>query len=176
MFKKHKQAGFTIIEMMVVVSIIGLLSSITILNYNSVGRKSVVAMAAQNLASDVRKAQSYALNGKIVGSNKGSWGIYFNQDVDNRNSYRLFTDFNNDYKRDPNEDFQIIKLPKNVVIDFISTSYSQSSVVYIPPDPKINITINDTIQANVITIVLKDVDNIASSTVIINDFGLVDVQ
>ena len=69
--KKFKSyAGFTLIELMVSVSIVALVSGIFLVNYHSANKQSELSMSAQKLVSDIRLAQSYSLGSKEYGLGK----------------------------------------------------------------------------------------------------------
>lgn len=169
-----KQFGFSLLELTVVVAIIGTLSTMAVVNYASIGKKSTVVMAAQNVASDIRKVQSLALNGKIYQLNKGYWGIYFNKTLNNNTSYIIFADKDQDKTKDSGEEYQTIDLPKNVIIKDFESGDNDLFAVYVPPDPKI--IINNSGTVNSATVILSNFDGNNEKKVEINIFGLVDVE
>lgn len=61
--------GFTLIEMMIVIAIIGLVSAISISSMSGTKAKSEVAGNARALAAAIREAQNYALTGKSIDGN-----------------------------------------------------------------------------------------------------------
>lgn len=170
MLKKIKKIGinkgFSVVEIVVSISIISLLSAIFLTNYHTTNNNTKVLMAAQKLASDIRVAQSYALG---VQDNQGStpemgWGIYLAQNADN---YIIFANEAGDYLRnaDGSEDVNVIKLPSGIEI----TSHN-ADILFMPPDPVTWINEND---ASTVDIVLSD--GLISKTVRVNFFGLIEV-
>lgn len=71
--KRKKKVGFTLIEILLVVTIIGLLSAMSYPFYSRLILQNTVSDAANNLAGSLRKAQSYAMASKD-GSN---WGVKY---------------------------------------------------------------------------------------------------
>ena len=60
----HTQRGFTLIELLIVVALIGILSTIILANYNSFGRRQEVRNGAENLKSELRRYQTFAIAGQ----------------------------------------------------------------------------------------------------------------
>ena len=55
---KH-QAGFTIVELLIVIVVIGILAAITIVAYNGVQNRSKNAVVSSNIASTIRQLEAY---------------------------------------------------------------------------------------------------------------------
>ena len=84
MFSLHKNKdffGFTLIELIVSISIITLITGAFLTNYHSTNKRSELANSAQKMASDIRLAQQFGLNTKQFSGAvpKGGWGAYFNK-------------------------------------------------------------------------------------------------
>jgi prepilin-type N-terminal cleavage/methylation domain-containing protein len=90
--------GFTLPELLVSIAIIGFLASSVAFSYRSSNDSFVVNSAAQELAIEIRQAQSYGLSVKESGAGTGSfsnaYGIYAYPELDDT-SYYLFIDRNN---------------------------------------------------------------------------------
>lgn len=61
-YSRQKRAGFTLVELLVVVGIIGILTAIGIASYNDFNQARAVEKAAQELKTNLRLAQSKAVN------------------------------------------------------------------------------------------------------------------
>lgn len=84
--------GFTILELVVVSSIIGIIASVTLANFAQVRRSQALGRTAQKLAFDIRRAQTLALGGVNMGPpgpqprNICAYGIF----IRNPTSYLIF--------------------------------------------------------------------------------------
>lgn len=107
---KNKSAGFTLVETLVVVFIVGLLSTILIVNWRQNEKQYQLQMTAQEIVQNIRKTQGMALNGsKYNGDIPQNYSLYFQ--VASR-SYNIFFEGSNDrlYNRGVDycmEDFDI---------------------------------------------------------------------
>ena len=78
-----KQTGFTFIEMMIVVVVIGVMATLAVGQFDKFFRQQRLEAAGKDLLSDLRLARSYAV------SRRAQYGIYFDQ---NARQYVLFKD------------------------------------------------------------------------------------
>lgn len=82
MFNKDKKnkfcRGLTLIELMVVLSIFGIISSITIFNYSKFNSSASILNLADDIALSVRKAQGYAIGVHGIGGTfNDGYGVHF---------------------------------------------------------------------------------------------------
>ncbi|MEX0621599.1 MAG: prepilin-type N-terminal cleavage/methylation domain-containing protein [Candidatus Woykebacteria bacterium] len=56
--------GFTLIELLIVIALIGILATVILANYNSFGARQEVKNAAEELKSELRKYQTFAISGQ----------------------------------------------------------------------------------------------------------------
>jgi prepilin-type N-terminal cleavage/methylation domain-containing protein len=181
------QKGFTMMELLVSVSIIALLMGIFITNYRGGSRQLELSLAAQKLASDIRLAQNKCLgsaeyNGAVP---EGGWGIYFDKSVNNKR-YLIFADLNNNKLYDVGEatvDYggMIEDLPANISVDNLKFNVSNTTrldITFVPPDPTTNIYNSSFSPATTTlgSIVLRESVNNSVSTVNVNSFGLIEVK
>jgi prepilin-type N-terminal cleavage/methylation domain-containing protein len=132
--------GFSIIELMVVISIIGIMSSLMFANYRQGERDTVLIYAAQQTAQDIRQAQNLSLAGP---KNTYGYGIYF--DINNPIQYFIYGDegkTNKNHRYDSIEDVKVspypILLSKNIEINNIKIKEVDSNsadIFFAPPDP-----------------------------------------
>ncbi len=72
MWAKHKQSGFTIVELLIVIVVIGILAAITIVAYNGVQQRARATNVQTNLANLGKMVMVYnADNGTLPASDAG---------------------------------------------------------------------------------------------------------
>jgi len=83
-------SGFTVVEMLVVISIITIITTTVIFNFRSARENQALERVAQRLAFDIRRAQTLALSGVNFDDNRCSYGIHI--DASPQTRYTLFAD------------------------------------------------------------------------------------
>lgn len=136
-------SGFTLIEMMVVISIIALLSATVIAGYRSNGKQYALAQASQQVVSDLRWAQNMAMSGnKACSGTCYDYGVHFDQ---GSSSYIIFGDVQQNsytFQNDPPDIIiATIKLPPNIKIQSVAPG-SNLDIAFEPPNPKTYINKN----------------------------------
>jgi prepilin-type N-terminal cleavage/methylation domain-containing protein len=181
MKKKANEKGFSFAEVLVVVSILLIMSSLVF-----VGRKSItvgrnIEMSAYHLASEIRKMQSYTLNLQDYNGSfpLGGWGVHIS---DSQSEYFSYADLNENQKYDPlTEKSQSITLPNGVLLDEISVSdggpfldVTSIDITFEPPDSKTHLFNSGSSYLSV-RIKLQDAGGIATAYIKINQLGLIEV-
>jgi len=191
-----KLRGFTLIEMMVTLVIIGILAGMLMISYREGQENLKLQQAAAKLAQDIRRIQEYALASSEIDNdipNRG-YGLYFHKDYPA--VYRFFAnikDYRNDqyYYYNPSHDGsfkEIMELEDGIIIvpqpdgirEGLGTqerARNRVAAVFIPPDPSTfigwyNRTAKDYLK---ITLGLEN-DHSKRKTVTIYRSGLVDVD
>ncbi|GAI53556.1 unnamed protein product, partial [marine sediment metagenome] len=119
----EKGEGFTIIEFLIVISIIGIFSIITIPNYRSAQQQLALQRSASKLTQDIRRAQEMAMSTEELstGDLPEGYGIYINKndpDCPNDDCYRIYADIDGDERYDSGEEQgKAIFLEKEVYIE-----------------------------------------------------------
>ncbi len=182
---KLSQHGFSVSEMLVSITIIGMISALFFVNYRTAGVRSDLINTANKAAADIRSCQGYALGSRAYGqtSPPGGWGVYFNSTAGNNGRYIVFADigdapdklYSGSSESDASKGGRTIQLPSRLEISSIKVAGSvvnSASIVFSPPDPQtfVNGSQNDNA-----LIVLREKNNFTTSTIEVNPFGLVDV-
>ncbi len=114
---KKRQNGFTLVEILVSMSILLFITVFVLTDYRSANQRSALGNAARKLASDIRLAQQFALGEKeFNGQIPQAWGIKFLGGDTAQDKYYIFADFNQNhwFPSDGSEDNEVyskIKLP-----------------------------------------------------------------
>lgn len=166
-------SGFTLVELLVSISIIAIISGLFLANYRGGEKSNQLNLSAQELASNFRLAQNHALGLlDFEDATPYGWGV----NIDTQNDYFVvFANLDGNYSFDDNEEYLRINLSKGVGFDSIlvdETSSLDLNVVFTPPDPTTHINNSDASEEAVIT--LKNQSG-QTKAVSINFFGLVEV-
>src|SRR5574344_450266 len=179
-----KKVGFSLIELIVSVSIIAFVTGIFFAKYSSSNRRSDLTMTAQKMVADIRMAQNYALGLARYGLSgstnvpAGGWGVHIDPVNYGNNKYVLFADDNGNQLFDDDEadvryGAQVTTLPNNIIIESLSAG-SKVDITFLPPNPVT--TIRGPLSTfTVSNIILKDVKTNTTKTVRINYLGLAEV-
>ncbi len=95
--KPWRSGGFTLIEMLMVLGIMAIMSSIVMFNYPKFQAQIDVRNTANDVALQIVQAQKDATNGKLNSRTLTSWipsyGVYFNSTVPENKTFKYFADF-----------------------------------------------------------------------------------
>ena len=180
--------GFTLLETLVVISIIILLTTIALPSYKSGQRQLALSRAANKMAHEIRGAQEMAMSAKKHEGSVplGGYGIYFYKSGTNYDVY-LYADSDGDETYDSGEEVRAIYnesleiyLESEVKIKEVKINSSQpdeTSINFRPPDPFIKIKDGGGVdhQEAIITLALK-ADESKTKVVTVNKAGLIDVE
>lgn len=76
--KKKNKKAFSLIELMIVIAIISIMTIVAIISLSPARTATQLNAAEREVASTIKKAQSYALQGKVAGGKVScGFGIYF---------------------------------------------------------------------------------------------------
>ncbi len=167
--------GFTVLEMLVVLSIIGIITGIVIFDVGSQQRNLALLRSAQNLSLNLRQMENFALSSKTFKTSgvPCGWGIHFNGA--GSTSYIIFADkainmncSDRDFIRaaDGSEDLENVNIDPQIT--FSNLSGGLSDVIFSPPEPSVVFVPNQTMA----TIILVNKKG-ATRTIIINKTGFI---
>jgi len=176
-FKRQK--GFSLIEMIIVASIIGMLATTLILNFRAGSRDTALTQVAQQIASDVREAQSMAISSKrYAGQTRCGYGVSFND----AQTYQIYV--GPDSKSidchsivEKNFGSGDVVVETITVLDIqVEISSVFPDIFFEPPDPTTYINNNDlTVNSNPAEIVLINAGG-NTKKVLVYPSGLVEVE
>lgn len=139
---RNYQRGMTYVELIVVLSIFSVLSSVVLFNYGDFQAKVDIKNLASDIALKIVEAQKSSLNGVLPATYtegwKPSYGVYFETATPTQLIY--FANFNNDYNDISDIVLDQPLFPKNIYIDKLEVvgnscpSISSLSIVFRRPD------------------------------------------
>lgn len=165
--------GFTLVELMVVVSIILLLTGFIMPNYRAGQRQFNLERSAHKLAQDLRRAQEMAMSTKEVdGLVPNGFGVHFK--LATPDSYTLFANLDADHTQGPlDRVIETFDLESRVKLLNLQPA-PEFSILFTPPDPTTWVFESDAAEA-VIILVLQDEPG-KTKTIRVNSVGLISVD
>jgi len=165
--------AFSLIELLVITSIILILTALILPNYRLGDKNLALQRSASKLSQDLRMAQEMAMSAKEVsGAVPDGFGIYF--DISSPFSYILFADKDNSHARNAGDaDLETISLESNIIISNLSPA-SSFSVLFVPPDPTVWISGLSSGTAGRITLSIKN--ELTNKIISANNAGLIYIE
>ena len=174
-----KKNGLTIIELLVVISIIGILTTILLVVSPSAKQGFSLPRSVAKLVQDIRRVQEKAVATKnIGGSSPDGYGVYFDKNSA-PDSYILFADKNDNQQWDSGTDALIeqVSLEEDINVNNLivgAAPVNILNVVFTPPDPTVWIN-SATSVSSTVTLQL-DVLPVESKSVFVNSSGLITAE
>lgn len=168
--------GFTIIELLVSLSIFIVITAMVVANFRAGSRGDDLRISAEAMVSNLRKAQNMALAGQPTNDivPPGGYGLYFNLATPDR--YIIFADMNGDKVYNSGEELAdgLVTLPREVRIISVSPVIV-STVVFKPPKP--TIFINNDPSNETLSVTLKHTSSEQTRVVTVNRVsGRIDIE
>lgn len=183
--------GFTLIELIVVIAIFTVITSVVLAKYNTYNSSAPFANASEDIVLSLRQAQVYGVGvkrsaGGCVGGNfECPYGVYFSNSSTERSDLIIFADANGNRVYDLGEEVERISW-KNTIqlgticLDSICT-FTKSNITFRRPDP--SAFINDSISTvetssvyDLATIALNNTVTGATSVVTISKAGQISID
>ena len=167
--------GFTLIELMVVISIMGILSAVLFLAQSSEEKKTVLQMSAFEINQNLREVQEMSMGaGEFscdIDEKAYTYGIHF----DDTNTYSFFADCDDDHVFTSADVIlkQIILSPEVIVYNL--SPVSPLDIVFLPPEPVTYINAQETSVNGVITLSLENNYSIIKK-IKVNAVGLIEIE
>jgi len=176
--------GFTMIELLVVCSIIVILSVYVSANYRQGNRELALEMTAGKLAQDLRRAQEWGYSAhQFNGISYTGYGITL---TDNGTTYALYTDDNGNGRYSSSGDTirETTVMENGFKVDAIKPcgpadscgTVASLSVNYVPPDPGTVVRDSGGNDYDEATIILTIEGTATTRAVVVNRAGLIYVQ
>ncbi|MBT3690287.1 prepilin-type N-terminal cleavage/methylation domain-containing protein [bacterium] len=135
---KINQKGYSLIELITVIVIFVIIFTVTVVNFRAGERTQELRLVADQVATEIRKAQTQALAG--IGEDTDlsiDYGLFF---ISGFGSYAIFKDTDSDKEFDaPEELIRSIILPEGVTVSEVSTDTLPLNIIFEPPKPVIYI-------------------------------------
>jgi prepilin-type N-terminal cleavage/methylation domain-containing protein len=168
-----RQFGFSMIELLVVMFIIALISTLALANYRSGQKKYILTGTVQQLISDIRKAQNMALSGYDISGQYNGYGIYIKK---GESSYIIYGNKNGDPNYQPSDDIiETVSLPSGVNVKSVSPASDKLHIFFEPPHP--TTYLNGEIVAGISETITLELENSSlSKTIQVTTAGLIQVE
>jgi prepilin-type N-terminal cleavage/methylation domain-containing protein len=176
--------GFTLIELIVVTSIIMILTALSLANYDTGKKQLALQRASFKVSQDLRRAQEMSMSSKEFNGSipLGGYGLFFRKfpigGYDYPHLYMLFADLDGNSTMDIGSELvEIIDLEKGVKFsdfyldDIVS---NETYFTFIPPDPETSI-VDGTYDSTKIIISFED-DATENKTILLNSVGLITIE
>ncbi len=175
--------GFTIVELMVSITIIALMAGSVFFNWRPTEQTFALVRSAHQLADDLRRTQQMAVSTKVftcseTDSDYSGYGLYLN--TNQATGYLIFENCDNDnwlYSEETDVILETQDLESGVQIQSLTVDdpTSVASVLFVPPNPKVYI--NGVGVGKELIIVLELIDDITRTKEIkINTSGRIEIN
>jgi prepilin-type N-terminal cleavage/methylation domain-containing protein len=121
--KRQRSAGFTLLEMLVVIAIFGILSAVVIFNYSAFTNGTLLTNTAYEMALHIRNAQVFGIAARNSETGfKNSYGIHVDI-VNSPESYTFFADTRENNRFDSvDQIIETFNFERGIVVDDVKVT------------------------------------------------------
>ncbi len=169
-------AGFTLAELLVVISIVSLISSVALVNYRRGVAQYSLTQANQRLLADLREIQNRAISGTGISLGYCGYGVQINSSS-RPYSYRIYADKNsncatsNNRYNSSDDIIEEVELTNNIKIR--TSSPSPVDIFFKPPEPQTYINQSQSIGEIALITLEAEGYSLPTKTIRVNTSGLI---
>jgi len=166
-FGLQENKGFSIVEVLIVMAIMGILFAVTVSQYSKYRDSKALSLGKHQVVNDIRMVQNYTYNTMSFdgGFPEGGYGIRFTA---GSGEYIIFADKNGNKTYDAgSEKFKEMKLPENIKISSLKkngVAASPVDLVFTPPYGVVYINGDNKVSGNFINLEITIKSSVSSNS------------
>lgn len=170
-----KHTGFTLVELLVIIAIIILFTTLFVLSLRVGEKQLALARVVQRFSQDVNRTAELTLraqNFECAIGNISGYGLYVSSSTPS--SYLLFVECsgNEAYNQGLDDVLETVQLERGIQIDSVSP-FPSMSIVFFPPAPTVFLNPGN---QNQLQVTFKTEDYSRTKSVLVNNRGAIDIE
>jgi prepilin-type N-terminal cleavage/methylation domain-containing protein len=178
---QKKNRGFTLVELMVTITVMLIITSISIFNYSEFNSATVTNTLAYDIALAIRQAQSYGVAVRAGTSDTDfdiAYGVHFGA---NKENFSLFADTDNKLDYDENELLQTYTLQAGSKITSVCVDITKCDrdtiILFKRPDPESIVKYDGAlVQSGTVTITIQNITETLTRIITVYPTGQISVS